>query len=108
MKYLVTGAAGFIGSHIVDVLLARGHKVTGYDNLSTGNLNFLSKALNHENFDLIKADILDAQQLKLAFEDVDAVYHLAANADIRGGLHDPYRDLEQNTYGTFRVLEAMR
>lgn len=108
MRYLVTGAAGFVGSHVTDTLLARGHSVVGLDNLSTGQERFLAPARRSDRFTFVRADILDAEALDRVLEGVDAVYHLAANADIRGGLNAPASDLEQNTIGTFRVLEAMR
>jgi UDP-glucose 4-epimerase len=107
-KYLVTGASGFIGSHIVDTLLARGHHVLGLDNMSTGLNNFLEKARSNPRFEIIVGDVLDKPLLDSAMEGSTAVYHMAANADIRGGLSHPEKDLEQNTIATFNVLEAMR
>lgn len=108
MHYLVTGAAGFIGSHLVDRLLALGHAVTGYDNFSTGQQEFLAGALASPLFRLVRADVLDQAALEDALEGVDFVFHLAANADVRFGTQHPWKDLEQNTIGTWRVLEAMR
>jgi UDP-glucose 4-epimerase len=108
MKHLVTGAAGFVGSSLVDRLLQRGEDVIGVDNFSTGRRRFLAAALAHPNFRLVEGDLLDASLLPPHLGDVGAVYHLAANADIRGGLASPRRDLEQNTLVTFNVLEAMR
>lgn len=108
MKYLVTGAAGFVGSHITDTLLARGHDVVGLDNLSSGQERFLAQARRSRCFTFVEGDVLDAPTLGRAVAGVDAVYHMAANADIRGGLTAPRIDLEQNTIATFEVLEAMR
>lgn len=108
MKYLVTGAAGFVGSHLADALLARGHLVIGFDNFSTGQERFLDQARRSDRFTLIRGDLLDPAGLRAAMEDVDAVYHMAANADVRGGLAAPRVDLEQNTIATFELLEAMR
>ena len=104
----VTGAAGFIGSHIVDRLLADGHEVVGYDNLSTGRERFLEKAAESPRFRLVPGDTLDAGALRAAMAGVDVVFHLAANADVRFGTDHPRRDLEQNTIATANVLEAMR
>lgn len=108
MKCLVTGAAGFIGSHLSDALILRGHQVVGFDNMSTGQGIFLEKAKESSSFKLIAGDVLDENLIASAMDGVDIVYHLAANADIRGGLQNPRVDLEQNTIATFNVLEAMR
>jgi UDP-glucose 4-epimerase len=108
MNYLVTGGAGFIGSTLVDRLLALGHRVTAYDNFSTGQRPFLESALTNSNFRFVEGDVLDLPALKRAAAGVDVVYHLAANADVRFGTHHPDRDLQQNTVATFNVLEAMR
>jgi UDP-glucose 4-epimerase len=108
MNIIVTGCAGFIGSNLVDRLLAEGHIVVGVDNFSTGQQRFLEVALTHSKFRLVRADLLDLDALKAAFEGGEFVFHLAANADVRFGTHHPARDLQQNTIGTFHVLEAMR
>jgi len=108
VRALVTGAAGFIGSHLVDRLLAERHQVVGYDNFSTGQRMFLEDALGNEHFELIEADLLNESELTDAMEGVDFVWHLAANADVRFGTDHPRRDLEQNTVVTSNVLEAMR
>lgn len=108
MSYFVTGGAGFIGSHLVDRLLAEGHSVTVYDNLSTGFQEFLSEAGGHARFRFIHGDLLDTDKLRAAMAGHDFVFHMAANADVRHGLEHPHKDLEQNTIATFNVLEAMR
>lgn len=108
MRAFVTGAAGFIGSNLIDHLLAAGHTVVGYDNFSTGQHRFVEGALRSPKFNLIKADLLDPQSLREAIAGSDMVFHLAANADVRFGTHHPFKDLEQNTIATFNVLEAMR
>ena len=108
MKALVTGGAGFIGSNLVDRLLARGDDVVAYDNFSTGNRTFLEGALPNPRFKLIEGDILDGAALAAALRGIDMVFHLGANADVRFGTEHPQKDLDQNTIGTFRVLEAMR
>jgi UDP-glucose 4-epimerase len=104
----VTGAAGFIGSTLVDRLLIEGIKVTGWDNFSTGQKQFLEIALNNSNFNLIEGDNLDLPNLTQAMKGCDTVFHFAANADVRFGTEHPRKDLEQNTIATFNVLEAAR
>jgi UDP-glucose 4-epimerase len=108
VKAFVTGAAGFIGSNLVDGLLAAGHQVTGYDNFSTGFRRFLEGAHANPNFRLVEADLLDLAGLTKAMAGSEFVFHLAANADVRFGPDHPRRDLEQNTIVTWNVLEAMR
>jgi UDP-glucose 4-epimerase len=109
MSYLVvTGCAGFIGSNLVDRLLADGHQVTGIDNFSTGQRRFLDGALAHPSFRLVEIDLLNLVALKQAFTGGEVVFHLSANADVRFGTEHPRRDLEQNTIATYNVLEAMR
>jgi UDP-glucose 4-epimerase len=104
----VTGAAGFIGSNLIDRLLSDGVAVTGWDNLSTGQLRFLEGAQKNPRFKLVRGDNLDLPALTAAMQGADFVFHLAANADIRDGWSHPRKDLEQNTIATFNVLEAMR
>ena len=108
MKCFVTGAAGFIGSSLSDRLLAEGHEVVGWDNFSTGQEPFLAGALQHPGFRLLRGDNLDSSALKGAMAGCDFVFHLAANADVRFGLDQPDKDIQQNTVATFNVLEAMR
>jgi UDP-glucose 4-epimerase len=107
-RCFVTGAAGFIGSTLVDRLLAAGSEVVGYDNMSTGLPEFLDGATRNDAFRLIERDLLDTGALTAAMRGSDVVFHLAANADVRFGLEHPRKDLEQNTVATFNVLEAMR
>ena len=108
MKYIVTGGCGFIGSHIVDRLLADGHQVTVIDNMTTGFPEYVSQHDGNSNFKLLKFDLKDLARVKEVFKGQDAVFHLAANADVRGGLEDNFRDLERNVLVTHNVLEAMR
>ena len=108
MIYFITGAAGFVGSNLVDRLLSLGQTVVGYDNLSTGSRRFLDTALGRPSFRLIEGDVLDATKLSDAMKGAQFVFHLAANADVRFGTEHPRKDLEQNTIATFNVLEAMR
>jgi len=107
-KVFITGAAGFIGSNLVDRLLADGKAIVGWDNFSTGQQKFLAGALRNPGFKLVTGDNLDLPALTKAMEGCDTVFHLAANADVRFGLEHPARDLQQNTVATFHVLEAMR
>lgn len=107
-KLIVTGCAGFIGSTLVDRLLELGHEVLGIDNFSTGQPRFLSNALQNSKFKFIQMDLLDHDGLTQAFLGGEAVFHLAANADVRFGTEHPRKDLEQNTIVTYNVLEAMR
>jgi UDP-glucose 4-epimerase len=108
MKYFITGGAGFIGSHIVDKLLSTENSVIVYDNFSTGQKKFIEAHLKNPKFRFIKGDILNLRALAKAMKGSDFVFHLAANADVRGGIKDTYVDLEENTIGTRNVLEAMR
>ena len=107
-QVFVTGAAGFIGSTLVDRLLREGKQVVGWDNFSTGQRRFLQTALQHPGFRLIEGDNLDLPALTKAMAGCDTIFHLAANADVRFGLEHPEKDLQQNTIATFHVLEAMR
>lgn len=108
MRVLLTGGAGFVGSHLADRLLADGHEVTAYDNFSTGRREFLDAALGHSRFRLVEGDTLDVPRLARSVGGHEVVFHLAANADVRFGTEHPRKDLEQNTLATFNVLEAMR
>src|SRR5262245_52364816 len=108
MRCVVTGGAGFIGSNLVDRLLARGDDVVAFDNFSTGQRRFLESALTSPRFRLIEGDLLDLPALTAASAGAEFMFHLAANADVRFGTEHPRKDLEQNTIATFNVLEAMR
>jgi len=108
LRVFVTGAAGFIGSHLVEALLQAGHSVVGLDDFSTGQREFLSQATQSRCFRLHQGDLLDLPLLTSVTAGCDFVFHLAANADVRFGLQHPRKDLEQNAIGTWSVLEAMR
>jgi UDP-glucose 4-epimerase len=108
MRCFVTGGGGFIGSNLVDRLLAAGHAVTAYDNFCTGRRAFLSAAAKSADFRAVEGDLLDGVALTAAAVGHDFVFHLAANADVRFGTAQPRKDLEQTTIATHNVLEAMR
>lgn len=108
MRYLVTGCAGFVGSTLTDRLLASGHDVVGVDDLSTGREDFLDRARTSRSFRFVRADLRDPAVALEAARGCDAIFHLAANADVRYGTEHPTRDLEQNTIVTVGVLEAAR
>ena len=107
-RVLVTGAAGFIGSHLTDRLLDMGAEVIGYDNLSGGNMDFLKEAMKNSRFSFIKGDILDASALTDAMKGTDTVFHLAANPDVRVGESDSRVHFRQNVEATQNVIEVMR
>jgi UDP-glucose 4-epimerase len=107
MRTLVTGGAGFIGSNLVDALLARGDEVVIVDNLSTGRESNLSQA---QAADLVKADIREADELAKIVREAapEAIFHLAAQIDVRKSVSDPAADARINVEGTVNVLEAAR
>ena len=104
---LVTGAAGFIGSHLVDYLLSKNHRVIGLDNLSNGKMSNLVNASDNQNFRFIKADILNLQDCIETCRNVDILYHLAC-LGVRHSLHSPIENHKVNAEGTLNMLEASR
>jgi UDP-glucose 4-epimerase len=108
LRIFVTGAAGFIGSNLVDRLLQAGHSVVGFDDLSTGRREFLAAADRNANFRFERGDLLDGGHVQRSMQGCDFVFHVAANADVRFGLEYPRKDLDQNVIATWNVLEAMR
>ena len=106
MKYLITGGAGFIGSHLSDALIARGDQVVVLDNLSTGNRSNIEQLLSHPNFTLVEGSILDAQLVDEVVESVDHVLHLAAAVGVFNIIDKPLESLTTNLRGTENVLEA--
>ncbi len=107
-KVFLTGGAGFIGSHVTDMLMRDGYELTVYDNLSNGHREFIQPHFGKPNFRFVEADILDVDRLGDSMKGHDLVWHLAANTDIIGGAEQPRRDLRDCVMGTFNVLEAMR
>lgn len=108
MRYLVTGGAGFIGSHLVDRLLDEGNLVTVIDNFSTGRKNNLTQQENNKNLLLVQEDISCLQAIKPYFGGIDVVIHLAALADIVPSVVNPQAYFNSNVNGTFSVAEASR
>lgn len=104
---VVTGCAGFIGSHLTDALLAMGNHVVGVDNLSAGRREFMENAEGFQDFQFVQADLLN-DDLKGIFKGADAVMHMAANPDVRSGAKDTLSHYRQNIEVTYRVLEAMK
>jgi UDP-glucose 4-epimerase len=108
MRVVVTGGAGFIGSNLVDALLDDGHDVVVLDNFSTGAADNLRRAAENARCQVVEGDLLDTALVSDTFRGSEAVFHLAANADVRFGWDAPRRDLEQNVVATINVLEAAR
>lgn len=106
MKAIVTGGAGFIGSHLVDRLIKEGHDVTVIDNLSNGRLDNLKHHKGKLTF--VKASVADLDAIKEHFHGADTVFHLAALADIVPSINNPVEYYKSNVYGTMCVLEAAR
>lgn len=109
MNVVVTGGAGFIGSNLVDRLVHANHHVTVIDNLSGGRREFIAHHLGSPTFAFVELDIRDHDRLVAAIPaGTELVFHLAANADIARGVHDPTLDFEQTTVATFSLLRAMQ
>lgn len=107
MKCVVTGGAGFIGSHLVDRLLGMGHDVLVIDDLSGGKLEFIEGHFPDDRFDFVKQD-LSGDRAIYELKGADVVYHLAANPDVRLGAEDTGVHVRQNIVATHHLLEAMR
>ena len=108
MRALVTGGAGFIGSHLVDRLMKEGYYVTVIDNFSSGTIENIKQWLDHPQFKLIRGDLRNPETILQAIKNVDVVFHLAANPEVRVGSQNPKVIYENNVAATFNLLEAMR
>jgi len=106
-RAVVTGGAGFIGSHVVDRLLAEGHEVAVWDNFSAGTMENLRHHEGDDRLEVFNVDIRDADKVENLLEGKDVVFHLAAHANIRTSFVDHRTDLDHNVIGTLNILEAM-
>lgn len=105
MKVLVTGGAGFIGSHLIDALVDK-NEIVCMDNFSSGKMEFIKQ--NLDKIELVKGDLLYRNDIKKAIKDIDIVFHLAANPDVRLGAIDTNIHFQQNIVATYNLLEEMR
>ena len=108
MKCIVTGAAGFIGSHLCDILLLKGHEVIAIDDLSTGRLSNLSSASKSPKFSLVNACITQLDKSSTKFKEVDWIFHLAGRADLVPSIQNPDDYFKVNVQGTFTMVELAR
>lgn len=106
MRVLVTGGAGFVGSHLCDRLIRDGHSVTVIDNFSTGRASNLNQIIGKSNFKLVEGSILDLSTLKPLINDSDYVFHLAAAVGVFNIVNNPLASLLTNIRGTENVLES--
>lgn len=110
MKILITGGAGFIGSHLADLLVSKEDDVVAVDNLSLGTMGNINHLIHHKKFKFIKEDLLNEHKLKNIFQEnqFEAVFHLAANSDIQNSANDPGIDLQNTFMTTWNLLECCR
>jgi UDP-glucose 4-epimerase len=106
-RIVVTGSAGFIGSHLTDTLLENGHTVSGIDNLVNGKMENIAEASKNPRFTFHRADILDREKMNALTKDADVIYHLAC-LGVRHSLHSPFENHRVNAEGSLSVLEAAR
>jgi len=104
-KALITGGAGFIGSHLVDSLMNKRWNIVVLDNLSSGSLKNICKWLQNKQFEFIKGDLKNATDARKAVKDVELVFHLAANPEVRLGETEPSVHFEDNPFATVNLLE---
>jgi UDP-glucose 4-epimerase len=107
MAILVTGGAGFIGSHLIDALIEEGNEVRCIDNFSSGRKEFIEQSME-KGLELIEGDMLNRDDIRRALKGCDTVFHLAANPDVRLGVENTEVHLEQNIIATYNLLEEMR
>ena len=108
MRAFVAGGAGFVGSNLVERLLAQGSEVTVFDDFSRGAIDNLRNCLSCQGFHLIEEDLLNLEALERAMSGHGVVFHMAANSDILEGARQTDTDLRLGTLATYNVLEAMR
>ncbi|MEM2179016.1 MAG: NAD-dependent epimerase/dehydratase family protein, partial [Candidatus Methanomethylicaceae archaeon] len=108
IRIAITGGAGFIGSHLVDKLMEKGAIINVIDNLSKGYIENISKWINNENFNFIKGDCLNKEDIRKAIKDCEIIFHLAANPEVRVGAIDTSIDFKQNIVATYNILEEAR
>ncbi len=108
MASLVTGGAGFIGSHLVDSLMERGEDVHVLDNLSSGALSNIERWTKHADFGFYNGDLRNAGDILPSLEGCETVYHLAANPEVRSSRASPQDHFDQNILATYNLLEAIR
>ena len=107
-KVLVTGGCGFIGSHLVELLLNKGYKVNVLDNLSTGRISNLNHIVNNKNLNILEGSLLDSKIVSESLRDCDLVFHLAALADIVPSIVNPQEYFNSNVVGTVNLLEQLK
>lgn len=108
MIALVTGGCGFIGSHIVDLLLAEGYTVRVIDNFTTGRLSNLEHQKKNQNLKIFQMDIRNKEEIEPVFEKIDYVFHMAALADIVPSIQQPWEYYSSNVLGTYNVVECAK
>ncbi len=107
-RVLITGGAGFIGSHLVDRLIEKGYIVRVIDNLSSGNLEYISKHVNSPNFEFIRGDLKNPEDIMKSVKGIDTIFHFAANPEVKLSVTEPEIHFRENLYATFNLLEAAR